>query len=94
MATSTIMLGEVAVDSGMLRIIDPCYDPDENYDTRLAHNRFPDYDKRATGVSVKPLGLELGLDVGSFGGDGVYAVSAIVDDDTGWIKTVTIHLND
>lgn len=94
------LLGKVGVDSGMLRIIDPCYDPDETYDDRLERDRFPSpyiegrEDEVATTVSVKPLGVELGLDITGWGGDGMFPVTALVDATEGLVHSVTIWFSD
>lgn len=88
----TVRIGTVGVDSGMIRIIDPCYQPDETYLDRLDNGRFPTREQIGSPVSCEPLGIELGLDIGSFGGDGVYPVFALVDPD-GMVLRVIVHFN-
>ena len=87
---TTRRIGNVGVDSGMLRIIDPCYTPDETYAERLDEGLFPTFEQIATPVTTEPLGIPLGLDIGSFGGDGMYPVFALVDPD-GQVLRVTIN---
>lgn len=87
-------MGVVAVDSGMLRIIDPCYTPLETYNERLEANLFPRPDENkedfATPVRVEPIGVPCGLDMTGWGGDGVFGVFANVDD-RGMVRSVTIE---
>lgn len=94
------LLGKVGVDSGMLRIIDPCYDPDETYDDRLDRDRFPSpwieerRNELATAVSVNPMGIELGLDVTGWGGDGLFPVTALFDTEAGLVHSITIWFSE
>lgn len=91
-----VELGYVAVDSGMLRIIDPCYEPEETYNERLNHQLFPmpwlpgREGEIATVVTVKPMSAPLGLDITGWGGDGRFPVTAQVKD--GMVTSITIHV--
>lgn len=88
----TIHLGNVGVDSGILRIIDPCYrtreapDPDERPDFYISGYSYA--------LATEPLGIQLGLDVTGWGGDGYFPVYAEVNEEDGLVKSVTIRFDE
>jgi len=85
--TTQIHLGDVAVDSGSLRIMDACHEPTEPWETALIELG----NDRSRPVPAKPLGVECGLDITGWGGDGVFPVTAELGENDGMIRTVTIH---
>jgi hypothetical protein len=88
-----ILIGEVAVDSGQVMLIDPCYVFEDHYNLG-GEPTGGLYDKacRLT-TGATPYGpLEGGMVTGTFHGDGTYPVYAEMEG--GRVKSITIVFQD
>jgi hypothetical protein len=99
MTDRIVYLGDVAVDSGHLMVVDPCYVlNDTTYDRMCErilqlHEDGKDADKH--GGEFDASGPAKGVVFESGLGDGWYTVEAVVGDVPGWgerVKRVTITL--
>ena len=106
MNTKTI-IGQVAVDSGQIMIIDPCYIKDDfnnEFDPNTKGQESSSYEmnydgccnatlsNKGYGTLANSLGIDLAIACGTLYGDGVYPVYAEFDD-SGRVKTLTIDFD-
>lgn len=91
------LLGFITVDGGTVRIGDPCYQSDTNYDDQvqkwldnggvgvvLKHDNRKGGNHDAAGAAVEVI---------SGYGDGVYPVTAIIDEETRRVRAVFIDFS-
>jgi len=100
--TTKTLIGQVAVDSGQIMIIDPCYinaDFVKEFDPATKGNEQSDYEMNYDGccnasLSSKGYGQLEGLAIacGTLYGDGVYPVYAEMDS-RNRVKTLTIDFD-